>query len=480
MKGIIYKATNTFNGKVYIGQTVAGLPKRKQQHMKDAKADDANSFHVALYQYPNAFEWEVIDSFSGTREQVIHALNVAEEYHILVSNSTDPRYGYNSTQGGYSSDKFAEQIRLRAKAFGGSAKQLLQYDRHGNFIREFASLNEVSAFLKRDKVSPKDLITGLHYGCQWRLKENEYFPRKINAYVPPPAITHKTAVAVYRNDGLLVGEYESIKEALAATKQKSARIRNNIGDLQLRKHQTREFYFFRLGDDPAPNTIIVSILEKKEQTKINTPTNVPVLAYDAKTGALLKEYPSMSDAHKHSGAADSTIRYYLLREEPFKVNSPHTKYIWVRKTDTVKPSVTVIPFIKQEPRQKMEHRIIQYSLQGQFIKVWENANLAANSGEDNHSAIYNSLKGKQGKKTNFIWRYYSDNAPEQIPTDNRINTTHSQRTDDTILELNKAGEITATYKNTAEAAEKSGFSQAYICNVLAGRIKHPKRRFKRP
>ena len=128
----------------------------------------------------------------------------------------------------------------------------------------------------------------------------------------------------------------------------------------------------------------------------------------------------------------------------------------------------------------MEHRIIQYSLSGQFIKVWENANIAAASQTDCYSAIYNSLKGKQGKKTNYIWRHYSVNAPEQIYTDNHSNTTPAQRNDDTILELNKAGEIIASYKNTSEAAEKSGFSQSYICNVLAGRIRHPKRRFKRP
>ena len=70
MKGIIYKATNTFNGKVYIGQTIAGLPKRKSQHYKDAKSDSDNIFHVALYQYPNAFEWETIDTFTGTKEEV--------------------------------------------------------------------------------------------------------------------------------------------------------------------------------------------------------------------------------------------------------------------------------------------------------------------------------------------------------------------------------------------------------------------------
>lgn len=509
MKGIIYKATNTLNGKVYIGQTATGLPARKQRHISDAKTDVSNAFHVALYQYPNAFEWEVIDSFSGTREQVIHALNVAEEYHILTSHSTNPRYGYNSTYGGYSSDKFAEQIKRRAKAFGGSAKQLLQYSKSGDFIREFASLTEVSSFLKRDKVSPKDLITGLHYGSQWRLKENEYFPRKINAYSSPSTITHKTAVAVYRSDGLLVGEYETIKEALNRTNEKSARIRSDIGNIEIREHQARDFYYFRLGDAPAPNFININI--KRKQIKPKTDCRKAVSCY-SQEGELINTYESMSEAHRVTGMTGAAIRRYCEMREPI-VLAPNsqTKYVWQYSCGTPKQRIQVknlkaetiivkkwkylpdgtkasidtrVTKGKSKSSRKMEHRIIQYSLQGQFIKVWENANIAADSQIDNYSAIYSSLKGKQGKKTNYIWRYYSDNYPNQLPANNTTNTDdtrkESARKDDTILEVNKAGEVIATYKNTSEAAEKSGFSQSYICNVLAGRIRHPKRRFKRP
>ena len=511
MRGIIYKATNTLNGKVYIGQTVSGLPARKKDHMRDAKTDVSNAFHVALYQYPNAFEWEVIDSFSGTKEQVIHALNVAEEYHILTSHSTDPHYGYNSTYGGYSSDKFAEQIKRRAKAFGGSAKQLLQYSKSGDFIREFASLKEVSSFLKRDKVSPKDLITGLHYGFQWRLKENEYFPRKITAYSFPSTITHKTAVAVYRSDGLLVGEYETIKEALDSTNKKSARIRSDIGNIEIREHQARDFYYFRLGDVPAPNFININI--KRKQIKPKTDCRKAVSCY-SQEGELINTYESISEAHRVTGMAGTAIRRYCEMREPI-VLAPNSqaKYIWQYSDEKPKPKIAVIDHRakmvekmtwkiqpdgtkKREPvivserkankyKKKMEHRIIQYSLQGQFIKVWENANIAAESQTDNYSAIYSSLRGKQGKKTNYIWRYYSDNYPEQLIANNPTNTDNTsqesvRRKDDTILEIDKAGKVISTYKNTSEAAEKSGFSQSYICNVLAGRIRHPKRRFKRP
>lgn len=480
MKGIIYKATNTLNGKVYVGQTVSGLARRKAQHYKDARTDAANLFHFALYQYPVSFEWEVVDTFQGSREQVIHALNVAEEYHILKNRSTDERYGYNSTFGGYSSDKFTDRIKERAKAFGGSAKQILQYDREGNFIREFSSLNEVGAYLNKGKMRASNLIAGLHYGYQWRIKTNNHFPLKIGPYARP----HKhTSIAVYDNEGLLAGKYDSFAQALEATGQKSAKIRGDIENLVIKEYYARDFYFFRLNDEIAPDRINISI-QRKRRKEAKPPQSIPVIAYDAKTGLFVKEYPSMAVARKSTGVARATINHYLLQTEPYKVGLPQTKYIWVRNTGTIKPSITVIRFTRQEPKPKyiMEHRIIQYSLQGEFIKVWENAHKASESTPDNYSAIYNSLKGKQGKKTHYIWQYYSDDFPQQLPqagTSPKKENKALKRSKDTIAEINKAGETIAVYNDTAEAAEQSGFSQSYICNVLAGRIKHPKRRFKR-
>ena len=77
MKGIIYIATNLFNGKSYVGQTIASLNRRRNQHLRNAVSDTVNHFHLALMQYgKEAFEWTVLDEFEGTKEEVIHALKV--------------------------------------------------------------------------------------------------------------------------------------------------------------------------------------------------------------------------------------------------------------------------------------------------------------------------------------------------------------------------------------------------------------------
>lgn len=128
----------------------------------------------------------------------------------------------------------------------------------------------------------------------------------------------------------------------------------------------------------------------------------------------------------------------------------------------------------------MEHRIIQYSLDGEFIKVWNNTHQAAESGAETEAIIRKALFGKPIKRIpNYQWRHYSDNYPKHIGRYNAMNTQSNERQDDTIEEVAWDGEIIATYKDTAEAAEKSGYSISYICNVLAGRIRHPKRKFRR-
>ena len=152
MKGIIYKATDNWNGKVYIGQTVVGLKRRRSEHEKDAKKlSDHNAFHFALSIRDFDFKWEVLNTFEGDADFVHHALNVAEEYHILMYRSAEEEYGYNSTYGGYSSDKFADHYKAQARARGCEAKVFWQYDLDGNFIREFSSLTEIATAFDRPK-----------------------------------------------------------------------------------------------------------------------------------------------------------------------------------------------------------------------------------------------------------------------------------------------------------------------------------------
>ena len=62
MKKIIYKATNTITGEVYIGQTTNTLHNRKVDHIYEAfKRGRKDKFHAALREFGcRVFLWEVI------------------------------------------------------------------------------------------------------------------------------------------------------------------------------------------------------------------------------------------------------------------------------------------------------------------------------------------------------------------------------------------------------------------------------------
>jgi group I intron endonuclease len=97
--GIIYKATNKVNGKVYIGQTVQGLDKRRNDHIYDAynKNSDFSAFHRAIIKYGQKnFSWCVLD-FCGSKDK----LNEKESYCIKIFKShVKYNKGYNITVGG--------------------------------------------------------------------------------------------------------------------------------------------------------------------------------------------------------------------------------------------------------------------------------------------------------------------------------------------------------------------------------------------
>lgn len=98
--GVIYKAINKSNNKVYIGQTIQNLKKRIQGHVSTANwggGEKRNSYFMrALRKYGrDGFIWSVID-FADTKEE----LDTKEVFWIKQYNSNNPDRGYNMTSGG--------------------------------------------------------------------------------------------------------------------------------------------------------------------------------------------------------------------------------------------------------------------------------------------------------------------------------------------------------------------------------------------
>lgn len=103
MTGIIYKWTNTINGKAYIGQT-RNEESRKRYHLR---ANDNLHFHNALRKYgSNNFSYEVLEA-----DIPIENLNDREIYWIAYYDTFNS--GYNETTGGCQAMKLSDETRQK-------------------------------------------------------------------------------------------------------------------------------------------------------------------------------------------------------------------------------------------------------------------------------------------------------------------------------------------------------------------------------
>ena len=91
---IVYKVTNTINGKIYIGQTILSLEQRRRCHHAESKKNTCSFFNKALIKHgENNFNWDVVRICDSSE-----SLNAFEQYYILYYNSMVN--GYNMTTGG--------------------------------------------------------------------------------------------------------------------------------------------------------------------------------------------------------------------------------------------------------------------------------------------------------------------------------------------------------------------------------------------
>lgn len=162
-KGIIYKATNKSNGKVYIGQTSRTLEERIKNHLHQKP-------HTAFAEVlrtagADAFIWEIVEHIVAESADALKShLHIAENYHIMKNCSSDPEYGYNiiGTKGGrgvFASEGAQPTIRrVPESGCPGFAVRASQ-------ARPFAVYNTDGDFLKYFSSSADGRSTFAHKGC---------------------------------------------------------------------------------------------------------------------------------------------------------------------------------------------------------------------------------------------------------------------------------------------------------------------------
>ena len=126
---IIYKTTNNINKKVYIGQTIKSLNKRKKAHLYNSTKGYDNYLYRAIRKYgENNFKWEVLCECNSNDE-----LNEKEQYYIKKYDSYGDG-GYNMTAGGegiFSYRHTEKHKKFMSKRMSGKNNPMYGRDRSG-------------------------------------------------------------------------------------------------------------------------------------------------------------------------------------------------------------------------------------------------------------------------------------------------------------------------------------------------------------
>lgn len=179
---IIYKATNQINGKIYIGQTVNSLNRRKIVHRSQSNRPN-NYFHNAIRKYGiDCFYWQVICICPD-----LDSLNEREQYYIAFYDLMNRDIGYNMKEGGFNyllSDEIKKKISETKKGQKGhkhTAETIEQMrksklgknnpaygkpmsDEQKNKIRNSTIGNKNHFYGKHHSIEAKNKISQLHLG----------------------------------------------------------------------------------------------------------------------------------------------------------------------------------------------------------------------------------------------------------------------------------------------------------------------------
>jgi len=182
---------------------------------------------------------------------------------------------------------------------------------------------------------------------------------------------------------------------------------------------------------------------------------VPILQYSL-NGEFIQEWRSCVDASNFFGKSPHFIKAVLRG----KRGSTHG-YMWRRKTSNYK--------LKIKPANLFPNKkeVIQYDLNGNFIKVWDCAREAAKAlGLSEHTLSY-AAKGKHAYCGNFIWKIKTTDEISLFvnPVNKKIDSwSTGSRFPKIILQYDLNGNFIREWKRASDIKKETTFciSQIYV------------------
>lgn len=144
---IIYKLTNTQNGKFYIGITSKGLQHRFRGHVRKSRFKSSSNLHQAIAKYgEECFSKEILHSFES--EDKKYAYSVEQEY-ITKYDAVMKGYNMDIGYGWACSDKSGENNPMFGKVSGNAHKVVILGDEYDSAVAAAHALDKNRATIAR-------------------------------------------------------------------------------------------------------------------------------------------------------------------------------------------------------------------------------------------------------------------------------------------------------------------------------------------
>ena len=294
---------------------------------------------------------------------------------------------------------------------------VLQYDLDGNFIKEFESTTAAGKALGAHPTNIWSCCIGYRTGKRkkkvqivkgytFRFKKDyPDVPLRIDLNITD---LNKKRVLQFSKDGTFIQEWDSVLDAERGTGTRESGIRQCCYG----KYRQSNGFMWRFRDDydEVPNQIdpvrpkvkrpfTNLTIEQREKgiIKAREVTSKKVCQF-SKDGVYLAEYVSLQEAASLFGGKSATISNACK----YKTSKTAYGYQWRYKEDVDNPFKGISPF--KNASQGPKKPIMQYSLDGKFIKEWDCIKAAADYYHVTKGCLSMALS-KQRKTLGFIWKY---------------------------------------------------------------------------
>ena len=272
--------------------------------------------------------------------------------------------------------------------------KILQYNKEGNFIKQWKSISQASKILKINEGSIQSVIHNIDQytagGFLWRKKENDNFPLKIDAY--KRTAVNKRKILQYDLDGNFIQEWDSLS-LVKLTLKKISIPHISSACKNKKKHQTGGYMWRYKKSDDYP----IKIDPIPEKNHIIT----PILQYDL-DGNFIREWKSITDAEKKLNANQISSACSGIRKTA-------NNFMWrYKKNDNYSIKIESLPNnIKNKLLGKLfqKRSILQYAKDGKLIKRWNSISEANKKTNINIGKICMVCRNQRKTAGGYIWKY---------------------------------------------------------------------------